>query len=220
MHCEISIRTAKNKKYFLLSYHAYIYTLKSKKFRLTTEALYKQLNYVDHTRRKRQDYANLVYNQPELIPKLLTILFWVDDKTSCKAAWVFEFVCKKKLDLVVLHLDYFTSKINRVHLDSAVRPVAKICEMLVKAYYSSGNQNVKTAVLPIHKERIIEACFDWLINNHKTAPKAYSMNTLYLLGTDYDWVHPELKIIIERDYTLQSSGFKARARQILLKLKE
>lgn len=187
---------------------------------MTTEALYNQLNYVDHTREKRQHYANLVYNQPELIPKLLTILFWVDDKTSCKAAWVFEFVCKKKLDLVFLHLDYFTSKINRVHLDSAVRPVAKICEMLVKAYYSSGNQNVKTAVLPIHKERIIEACFDWLINNHKTAPKAYSMNTLYLLGTDYDWVHPELKIIIERDYALQSSGFKARARQILLKLKK
>jgi len=46
------------------------------------------------------------------------------------------------------------------------------------------------------------------------------MNSLYFLGTEFDWIHPELKTIIERDYSSQSAGFKARARHILIKINE
>jgi len=59
-----------------------------------------------------------------------------------------------------------------------------------------------------------------MINNEKVAPKAYSMSTLFLFGKDYDWVHPELKIILERDFSIQSAAFKARAKQILHKMKK
>jgi hypothetical protein len=165
-------------------------------------------------------YANLVINNPNLIPKLLDILFSVDDKISPRAAWVFEFMCGKNLEAVIPYLDLFTENIHKVHLDSAVRPVAKVCEYLVKAYYSKSDNVVKTALLPKHQEKIIEACFDWMINDEKIAPKAYAMNTLYLLGQDYNWIHPELIMILERDYQMQSSGFKARARHILKKLKK
>ena len=53
----------------------------------------------------------------------------------------------------------------------------------------------------------------------KIAPKAYAMNSLFLLGKDIDWIHPELVTILERDFQMQSSGFKARARHILKKIK-
>ncbi|MGB6269706.1 MAG: hypothetical protein WBF67_11935 [Olleya sp.] len=46
------------------------------------------------------------------------------------------------------------------------------------------------------------------------------MNTLFLLGKDYDWVNHELAVILERDFQMQSSGFKARARHILKKIKK
>lgn len=187
---------------------------------MTTEQLYDELNYVNHSREKRLYYANLVINNPDLIPKLLDILFMVDDKVSCRAAWVFEFMCSENLETSIPYLDTFTEHIHKVHLDSAVRPVAKVCEYLIKAYYSKTNNQFKTALKPIHKERIIEACFDYMINDEKIAPKAYAMNTLYLLGQDYDWIHPELVLILERDYQMQSSGFKARARHILKKIKK
>ena len=58
-----------------------------------------------------------------------------------------------------------------------------------------------------------------MISDEKIAPKAYSMNSLYLLGIEYDWIHPELAMILERDFQMQSSGFKARARHILKKIK-
>ncbi|MBR9915064.1 MAG: adenylosuccinate lyase [Algicola sp.] len=185
---------------------------------MTTKELYKELTYVNHSREKRLHYAHLVINHPELIPKLLDILFMVDDKISCRAAWVFEFMCGEKLETCIPYLDEFTENIHRVHLDPAVRPVAKICEYLAKAYYAKGANRIKTSLSRQHQERIIEACFDWMINDEKIAPKAYAMNTLFLFGNDHDWVHPELRMIIERDYQMQSSGFKARARQILKKL--
>lgn len=141
----------------------------------------------------------------------------VDDKTSCRAAWFFEFMRGEHLEEVIPYSDVFTTNMNKLHIDSAVRPVAKFCEYLVKAYYSKLENKIKNALSDTHKEKIIEACFDWMINDEKIAPKAYAMNSLFLLGGDYEWIHPELVMILERDYQMQSFGFKARARHILKK---
>lgn len=186
---------------------------------MTTAQLYAELNYVNHTRDNRLKYANMVLAQPELIPQLLEILFMVDDKISCRAAWVFEFMCGERIEAIVPHLDYFTENIHKVKLDSAERPVAKICECIAKAYYSNESNAVKNALQTKHQERIIEVCFDWMINDAKIAPKAYSMVTLFLFGKDHDWIHPELTMILERDFQEQSAGYKARARHILKKVK-
>lgn len=187
---------------------------------MTKAELYKELNYVNHSREKRLKYANLVIDNPELIVPLLEILFDVDDKISCRAAWVFEFMCGEKLEAIMPHLDIFTANISKVHLDPAVRPVAKICEYLTKANYSKTDHSIKNHLTKKHKENITAACFDWMINDEKIAPKAYSMNSLYLLGTEFDWIHPELVNILERDYEMQSSGFKARAKHILKKIRK
>ncbi|MEM6515209.1 MAG: adenylosuccinate lyase [Bacteroidota bacterium] len=182
---------------------------------MRTKELYQKLDYVDHSRSKRQRVASLVLEEPELMTPLLEIVFMVDDKISSKAAWVMEFACKENLDLILKHLEQFTQNVNKVHLDPAVRPVAKVCELLAMTYYSKKETKTKFALLPKYQERIVEVCFDWMINDEKIAPKAYAMNSLFLFGKDYDWIHPELKIILERDYQMQSSGFKARARHIL-----
>lgn len=187
---------------------------------MTTAQLYKELNYVNHSREKRLFYANLMQDNPALVPNLLEILFMVDDKISPRAAWVFEFMCNADIETIIPYLDTFTENMHKVHIDSAVRPVAKICEFLAKAYTSKADNKIKDYLTETHKERIIEVCFDYMINDEKIAPKAYSMNTLFLLGKDYDWVHLELALILERDFQMQSSGFKARARHILKKLKK
>ena len=93
-------------------------------------------------------------------------------------------------------------------------------EFLAKAYYSKTENEIQKNLNTGHKERIIEVCFDYMINDEKIAPKAYSMNTLWLFGRDYYWIHPELALILERDFQMQSSGFKARARHILKKIKK
>lgn len=187
---------------------------------MTTEQLYKELNYVNHSREKRSEYANLILENPKLTPKLLEILFMVDDKISPRAAWILEFACNNNLKAIIPHLDTFTEHIHKVHLDSAVRPVAKICELLAIAYDTKTNIYVKNVLKETHKERIIETCFDYMINEEKVAAKAYGMTTLFLFGKDYEWIHPELELILIRDFHIQSAAFKARAKHILQKIKK
>jgi hypothetical protein len=62
--------------------------------------------------------------------------------------------------------------------------------------------------------------FDYLITHQKVAAKAYSMKTLYLLGKEYHWIHPELATILEKDFNTSTAAFKARARHLLKKLKK
>jgi hypothetical protein len=186
---------------------------------MTTEELYRKLDAVNHTIENRKKYATLLVNNPNLIPQILNILFNVDDKQSCRAAWLLEFVARENLDTILPFLDRITTQMNTVHFDSAVRPMAKICEIIVEAYYHKLPNHTKEYLKPIHKEHIIEACFDWMITKQKVAVKAFSMNTLFLLGKEFDWVHPELILILERDFNSESAAFKARARHILRKIK-
>ena len=186
---------------------------------MTTEQLYKEIDHVNHSKEKRKKYATLVIDNPKLLPHVLDILFNVDDKISCRAAWLLEFVARENLNSILPYLDRITEHMHKVHLDSAVRPVAKICEYLIEAFYHKNTNYTKYYIKTIHKERIIELCFDYLISEQKVATKVYSMNTLFLLGKDFDWIHPELHIIIERDYNKGSAAFKARARHVLKKLK-
>lgn len=186
---------------------------------MTTAQLYDRLNNVDSSRENRMEHADLVLKDPNLIPKLIEIVFMVDDKLSCKAAWVLEFLCTKNLDVFLPFLDTFTKNIHKIHFDSAVRPVAKICELLAKSYYVKESNSVKSTLQFQHKEKIIEYCFDIMINDEKIAPKAYAMQTLFLLGKDFDWIHLELVQILERDFPNQSAGFKARAKHLIKKIK-
>ncbi|WP_233265952.1 hypothetical protein [Formosa sp. L2A11] len=127
-------------------------------------------------------------------------------------------MCVENLNALLPHLDTFIAHIHTVHLDSAVRPVAKICQYLALDNSKKENTIIKHALLPIYKERIIAVCLDYMISDQKVAAKAYSMTTLYLLGKEFEWIHPELTIILERDFQIQSVAFRGRARQILKRI--
>ncbi|MEO8774086.1 MAG: hypothetical protein ABI263_06745 [Gelidibacter sp.] len=54
------------------------------------------------------------------------------------------------------------------------------------AFYSKNQNTTQENLTLSHREKIIEVCFDWMINDEKIAPKAYAMNSLYLLGHEFD----------------------------------
>jgi len=122
--------------------------------------------------------------------------------------------------LLLPYIDDFTNKIDILILDSSIRPAVKICEELVSGYYGKHNSPVKQILEPSHLEKIAETCFDWLIQKQKVAVKAHSMLALYLLGKQFEWIHPELKLTLEKDFNSESAAYKARARHILKKIKK
>ncbi len=185
---------------------------------MTPEELYNSLNYVNHSREKRKEMASLILNNTDLIQPLLEIAFKVHNPISCKACWVLEFTAKEQLSYIFPYLDYFTNNISKVHLDPAVRPMAKICEYLISSYFSKTTNATQTILTNTHLELIATSCFDWLIGNHKVAAQAYSMTCLQLLGKKYDWIHPELRLVLEQNYATGSAAYKARARMVLAKI--
>ena len=187
---------------------------------MTKDKLRDELSYVNHSRENRMKYAQLVIGNPALLPIVLDLCFEIENKSSFRAAWLLEFTARENLDAILPHLDRFTSEMHIVKRDEAVRPIAKICEYLIEAYYHKNDNHTKEYLTKEHREKIIELSFDYMITDQKIAPKAYSMNSLFLLGTEFDWIHPELALILERDLHMQSSGFKARARHILKKIKK
>lgn len=147
---------------------------------------------------------------------MVALTFEVDNKLSIKAAWVLEWICTHgKLTWIIPHLDEFTQNIGNVTFDSAIRPCAKICEYIATAYTSKKENEFSYSLKPSHIDLIIETGFDWLITPQKIAVRAYTMSTLYLLGLEKDWVHPELEHLILTKIIKESKGCKARGTKIL-----
>lgn len=164
--------------------------------------------------------ARIITAQPQMVAPLLEIAFKVDDPISSKACWVLEFTTKENLNYIFPYLDDFVEKIGSLKIQSAIRPMAKICELLVLCYFSGENKDCRLALQDNHLEALAISCFDWLIGDHKVAAKAYSMTSLFLLGKKFDWIHPELRLVLEQNYAKGSAAYKARARHTLAKLKK
>lgn len=163
----------------------------------------------------RLKVAGQVIDNPELLDSLLELVFKVDKKVSIKAAWVLELVCLHNLDLLSPYLDYFTSNLKYVTNDSAVRPLSKICELIAKAYTSKKDSIVKDVLTKTQIDAIVEASFDWLIGPYKVAAKAFAMSTLYLFGKNSNWIHEELRLILEKDMQKGSPAYCSRGRKVL-----
>ena len=176
-----------------------------------------ELNNMKNPKREnRERVANIVLENQNLFRELVAITFFVDDKISIKAAWILEWICTHhQLEWVIPHLDEFSSKINTVIFDSAIRPCAKICEHLANAYYAKTHNVFKKSLTVNHIDIIVETGFDWLITPQKIAVRAYTMTFLYLFGLERNWIHPELKHLIETKIIHESKGCKARGKHIL-----
>lgn len=185
---------------------------------MNKEQLYKALENVNHSRDKRKEMAQMVLINPKLISLLFEIALEDNTHISSKACWVLEFSAKENIASILENIDDFTTTISIVKLDSSVRPMAKICEYLITAYFHKQENKTQASFTNAHLEKITNSCFDWLIGNHKVAAQAYSMTCLYLLGKKFDWIHPELKMVLEQNYSSGSAAYKARARLTLAKI--
>ncbi|WP_339844268.1 adenylosuccinate lyase [uncultured Dokdonia sp.] len=181
---------------------------------MTLSELYNELAYVNHSREKRAYCAQLILNEPSLMELVLEILFMVDDVRSPKAGWIAEFATKEDITIILPHLELFTTKMHTVYQDAALRPVSKICEELAISYYKMKNLQTRASLTKIQRERMVTAAFDWLITDQKVAVKAYSMTSLYYLGTEFNWIHEDLQRIMEENYMTSSAAYKARCKHI------
>lgn len=182
--------------------------------------LFEIINFDKAYRKNRMNAAQWVLKNPDIFSELLVFAFKNDKEISHKANWVLEFVCLENIALLYPHLDFFFEKLSSVKADSSVRPLSHICEILCLLYYKEKEPTIRDSFKEKHKELLVECAFDWLITNQKVACEVRAMTCLFYLGTERDWIHPELKTIIEANIHHKSAGYKSRGKHILEKIKK
>ena len=163
----------------------------------------------------RDELSGMVLNDISLFPDLLHIAFDTEDKNHFKACWILELVCEAKIEWLRDYISEFCTILPKIKNDSAKRPMSKICLFAVK-----HNSKEPDFINSEQLQQITEACFDWLINpNEKVATKVYAIRTLYQLGKNNEWIHPELQPRLENDFQNHTAAYKAVAKEVLQKLR-
>jgi hypothetical protein len=181
--------------------------------------LFEHINYAKAYRKNRLDAAQWVLANPETFPELLDYCFAESqDNLSHKAAWVLEFVCLDDLSLLYPQFDLFFKNLSMVKKDQSLRPMAHLCELLVLQYYKKKDSDLLPLFLEKYKTEMIECSFDWLITDQKVACQVRAMTALYYLGTEFHWIHPELRQIIQQNIHSGSGAYKARGRSVLAQI--
>jgi len=152
---------------------------------------------------------------PGLTEPLLKEVFRQDKHDEFNASWVFDHLMRKKLVLVLPHLELFTNEIKNLSSESCIRPMAHTCQLIAEIYFKKKNPKFIKNITSMQLERLVDCCFDWLIGNHKIASKVFAMTTLFYLGERFEWIHPELKMILEKNIGSGTSGYKNRAKKTL-----
>lgn len=166
----------------------------------------------------RDKSARFVTDHPETFPFLLELLFEGKDRIHIKAAWIFELVCFADISLIVPYLSFYAQNLHEIHHESALRPIAKVCSFICMTYFTDKENVFHLKLSKEDMQFMVESNFDWLIEDHKVATKAFAMETLFFLGLEIDWVHDELKLVLEKNIIHGSSGYQSRARKILNKI--
>ena len=180
-----------------------------------------QINYAKAFRANRLAGAKWVMEHPETLPELIDYVYLENQKEiTHKAAWVLEFVALGDMSLLYPHLDQFFERIAFPKKDQTIRPLANIAEKLCLAYYKKSKKYAQPPLTLAHKEVLVETCFDWIIEDKKVACTARAMTCLFLMGTEIDWIHPELKVILEQKLHHGSAGYKNRAKKIIGKISD
>jgi len=187
------------------------------KIKKMSSELKTKLDYVTACRANRSLAAQDILENQFLFEELVSLCFSTSDKNHHRACWVLEFVCYEELLWMQSYVDFFCSNLKHLKEESAIRPIAKVMQLLVKSHYRKEENDILLSEENL--QNCIEASFDWLINDVKVATKAYSIRTLYILGNHYDWIHPELQIILNKDYASHSAAYQAVAKEVLKKIK-
>ncbi len=166
----------------------------------------------------RDKSAKFVSDHLETVTYLVEIVFEYQKRMNIKAAWILEIVCFKNVCSIAPFLDHFTQNLAKIKDESALRPIAKVCSFIARSYYSTPKNEINNKLTKNNIELIVESNFDWLIEDHKVACKVYAMDTLLLFGREFDWVHDELKLTLEKNMMSGSAGYKSHTRKILKEL--
>jgi len=179
-------------------------------------SLIKELNVIPNINRESlKQLSKLILNEQHLFESLVEIAFDYDNEISLKAIITLELVVEQRLEWIAYNLPYFTKNIATLKDENAIKSASKICNLIAQEYSSKFDSAIKLIITHEQLSEIIETCFDWLLKDYRASIKTQSMEALYNIGKKISWIHYEVKLILEKDSTNQSSNYISKSNKVL-----
>lgn len=166
-----------------------------------------QLSKINASTENRNRMRDFVLQQPELLQELIAFGTDLNNKNHHKGVWIIEMLAEHQTEMLFPFIDTVCKTISEYKNDSAIRGISRV------AYFLGTSDKIRLS--ESQQEKLTEICLDWLIRDERVACKVYAMKTLHHFGKTEPWIADEVKEIVSRDYTTQSAGYKAAAREIL-----
>jgi len=185
---------------------------------MSSELFYNKIANSSAHRPSREENSAYVLKHQENFEDLLEIAFNLSDKNHHKACWILELVLEKQLNLMDSYVGKFCQILPNYKHDGAVRSISKICLFLMQKQVNEIGKN-KEFLTKLQIQKITETCIDWMIEETKVASKVYAMRALFEYGKLQPAIYPELRDIIEKDFSLHSPAYQTAAKDVLKRLR-
>lgn len=170
------------------------------------------INNANFSIESRKQSAEFFIRNPEYISDLVLALSEETSEIQLKILMILEVLSRENLVLLSPFINEIVNKISTANNTSEKRLFSKIIHFVLN--YE------KIKIEQATKDLIIGKSFDWLLTEKATAVQVFSMQNIYDLKAEADWIAPELQAVLENQLPGASAGFHSRAVKILKKLKQ
>lgn len=160
----------------------------------------------EHSKTQCLKIVQWIGRDPQRFGELVRLFLQPDKKIQQRAAWPLSYTVQAHPALIQPYIGKLIRNLEKPGLPDAVK------RNTVRIF-----QEIR--VPERFRGRMMNTCFQYIsAPDEKPAVKAFSLTVLEKLAEDYPEIKPELKLIIEDRWDLESAAFRSRARKLLKKL--
>jgi hypothetical protein len=168
----------------------------------------KEALYQENARTNALMIAQYAVSSKKRFAELMNCFFSNDPKLASRASWSVALIADSNTNLVAPYFEKMILQLDRADIpESVIRHTVRILEGMEIPEYLQGH--------------LMNSCFSFIEKpTTKPAIKAFSLTVLFNLSKIYHDIQPELALIIEELWDVESPAFKSRGRKILKALKK
>ena len=158
----------------------------------------------EHSKRQCSRIVRYIGHDKKKFGILMKLFFSGEYRVTQRAAWPMSYCVEANPSLIIPYYKKLILFLNRKDVHPAV--ARNILRLLQKVEIPKKWQG-----------EIMNSCFQFIENPKEAiAIKIFSLTVLGNLAKDYPEILPELRVVIETRWDMETAGFRSRAKKILL----
>lgn len=178
-------------------------------------SLIKELHIVSDNEDSLSKISKRLLVDPAMCNTIIEIAFDYQNDISLKAMMAIELAVEQNKPCIIPNLTYFTNNLSNLKNEATIQSASKICLFIAKDYTLSTDTSQKATLTYQQSSQIIEANFDWLLQDFKWSIKSNALNILFHIGKKVRWIHYEMKLIIKNIISNETNNHVLEAKNIL-----